>query len=245
MATQEVIKHTKKVYKIWNSKEHSFAHKLKEFVIEILIIVFAVSLSIWLHELSEHKEKKHIAREFLIGLKADLQKDVSDLESMHNSYKEQEKAFACFIKAAQLKQDLPVDSIQKYNSWVFFSFTTFTARVSRFEGLKSAGQLSYIENSVLLNDILNLYQNQLPWIDHITDTYIKFKQEKLYDYYDNHLPEGENYAEQVSKLIRQPVMQRYLRRGSLLKQILEETRKTKELSNLIIKHIETYLQKES
>src|SRR4051812_19152197 len=47
MAELEVVKHTKKVYKIWNSKEHSFWHKAKEFLIEIFIIVFAVSLSIW------------------------------------------------------------------------------------------------------------------------------------------------------------------------------------------------------
>ena len=46
MAEQEVIKHTKQVYKIWTSKTHSFWHKLKEFAIEIVIIVFAVGMTV-------------------------------------------------------------------------------------------------------------------------------------------------------------------------------------------------------
>jgi hypothetical protein len=32
MADQEISKHTKKVYKIWNSKEYKWQHKLKEFL---------------------------------------------------------------------------------------------------------------------------------------------------------------------------------------------------------------------
>jgi len=45
---EEVAKHTEKIYKTIKSREHSLAEKFKEIVIEILIIVFAVTLSIWL-----------------------------------------------------------------------------------------------------------------------------------------------------------------------------------------------------
>ena len=67
MAEEEVAKHTKKIYSIWNSKEHSFLHKLQEFFLEILIIVFAVTLSIWFHSWSEHK---HEQKEVLAGAAA-------------------------------------------------------------------------------------------------------------------------------------------------------------------------------
>jgi hypothetical protein len=65
MAEQEIIKHTKKVYKIWNSKEHSRWQKIKEFFIEILIIVFAVTISIWLHNWSEHRNQQEDVKVFL------------------------------------------------------------------------------------------------------------------------------------------------------------------------------------
>jgi len=43
MAEEEVAKHTKKIYKIWNNKEHGLWHKTKDFLIEIFIIVFLLA----------------------------------------------------------------------------------------------------------------------------------------------------------------------------------------------------------
>ena len=83
MAEQEIVKHTKKVYKIWNSKEHGFWFKLKEFLIEISIIVFAVSLSIWLHERSEHATQQQEVKEFLTGLRQDLLSDIMEEHISH------------------------------------------------------------------------------------------------------------------------------------------------------------------
>ena len=71
MAEQEVIKHTKKVYKIWGSKEHSFRQKVKEFFVEVFIIVFVITLSIWFHNRSEHSKEQEEVKHFLLGLKSD------------------------------------------------------------------------------------------------------------------------------------------------------------------------------
>jgi hypothetical protein len=46
----EVTKHTRKIFKTIKNPSHTFSEKLKEIVVEILIIVFAVTLSIWLHK---------------------------------------------------------------------------------------------------------------------------------------------------------------------------------------------------
>ena len=56
MAEQEVIKHTKNIFAVWNGSK-GFWHKLGEFFLEIIIIVFAVSLSIYLHDSSEQKHR--------------------------------------------------------------------------------------------------------------------------------------------------------------------------------------------
>lgn len=76
----EIIKHTKNIYSEMNNKNHSFKEKAKEVLAEILIIVFAVSLSIWLHSWSEERHEHKDAQLFLIGLKEDLQNDISKLE---------------------------------------------------------------------------------------------------------------------------------------------------------------------
>ena len=60
MAEQEVIKHTKKIFKVWSNKEHILRHKLKEFLVEVFIIVFAVTISIWFHNRSEHAHQQEM-----------------------------------------------------------------------------------------------------------------------------------------------------------------------------------------
>src|SRR6187549_1084859 len=94
MADQEVIKHTKKVYQVWKDGEQSWWHKLKEFLLEIAIIVFAVTISIWFHDLSEKRHKQHDVKEFLTGLKTDLQRDIIELQSDRRNYLRTGKAFA-------------------------------------------------------------------------------------------------------------------------------------------------------
>ena len=88
MAEQEVIKHTKKVFNILGNKNSSFWHKLKDFVLEIFIIVFAISISIWFHNWSEHKKEQKTAKTFLIGLKGDIQADIIETEDILKTYDE-------------------------------------------------------------------------------------------------------------------------------------------------------------
>ena len=80
MAENEIVKHVEAAYKVAKDPEKHWLHKLKEILIEILIIVFAVSLSIWFHNwsdsLHEHKEE----REFLVGLQKDIRADLEDAQ---------------------------------------------------------------------------------------------------------------------------------------------------------------------
>ena len=59
MAELEVAKNLKKAVEIAKSEKHTWKDKLKEIALEIVIIVFAVSLSIYLHSWSEHREHQH------------------------------------------------------------------------------------------------------------------------------------------------------------------------------------------
>jgi hypothetical protein len=173
MADQEVIKHTKKVYKIWNTNTHTLWHKIKEFLIEIIIIVFAVTLSIWVHDRSEHRHQQKEVKEFLLGLRQDLQADLKEMKDDVQSYKMQGNAFH-YISSVKMNGKLEADSLKKYQSWLF-NTTRLQQNNGRFEGFKSSGRIGNIEDEQLQTNIMDLYQENIPSLLSSTDVYIRWK----------------------------------------------------------------------
>lgn len=184
MAEQEVIKHTKKIYKVWSSKEHSFWAKVKEFVLEILIIVFAVSLSIWLHGRSEHAHQQQDVKDFLLGLQADLKNDLNEMNADRERFVLSGKAYT-YLRSVKLNQAINLDSIRVYND-VLFNSTGLIPNNGRFEGFKSAGRIGTIEDKVLQNEIMDLYQENIPFLIVLTNYYNTEKQE-LKGYFNKNL----------------------------------------------------------
>ena len=179
MAEQEVIKHTKKVYKVWNSKEHSFWQKLKEFLIEIFIIVFAITLSIWVHNKSEHAHQQDDVKKFLIGLKSDLKSDLAEMQNDRASYLDQQAAFSYIAGVRQNHNLISFDSLRKYSNWLF-NTTALEPNNGRFEGFKSSGKIGWIENEELQNDIMDLYQEDIVSLLNSTNNYIITKRKFFY-----------------------------------------------------------------
>lgn len=184
MAEQEVIKHTKKIYKVWNSKEHSFWAKVKEFVLEILIIVFAVSLSIWLHGRSEHAHQQKDVKDFLLGLQADLKNDLNEMKIDRATFINSGKAYR-YLTNLKLNEAINADTIKVYQD-VLFNSTGLIPNNGRFEGFKAAGKIGTIENKELQNEIMDLYQENILFLIALTDYYNGEKQ-KLRDYFNKNL----------------------------------------------------------
>jgi len=179
MAEQEVIKHTKKIYKVWNSKDHSPWQKIKEFLIEIFIIVFAITISIWFHNRSEYGHQQAEVKEFLIGMKSDLNHDLAEMENDKHSYLAQESAFR-YLTSIKMNETLNSDSLAKhYNP--LFNTTALNVNNGRFEGFKSSGKIGNIENKELQNDIMDLYQEDIVSLLTSTNSYIANKK-KFFDY---------------------------------------------------------------
>jgi hypothetical protein len=198
MAELEVAKNMKKAVDIAQSKEHSLWHKMKEIAMEILIIVFAVSLSISLHSWSEHREHQHETQIFLKGLKLDLQKDITEMKIDIQAYKKQQKIFA-YISSIPDGKIANKDSIEKNKSYLF-SFTGIGKTNGRYEGMKTSGRLQYIENDELQNSILDLYEENVPLLKISTD-YYKIQKVKLTDYLIDNTqgyPNG-NFLTMISK----------------------------------------------
>lgn len=178
MAEQEIAKHTKKIFGIWKTQS-SFLHKLSEFITEILIIVFAITLSIYFHDRSVLQHQRHEAKEFLLGLREDLKTDIQEMNGDKSSYELSGMIFR-YIAHRKLNEPLNADTIHKYENWIF-NTTGLIANSGRFEGFKSSGKMGTIENKELQNYIMDLYQENIPSLITSTDYYTAKKQ-KLFEY---------------------------------------------------------------
>jgi len=160
MADQEVIKHTKKIVSLWGDKRSPFWHKLKDFVIEILIIVFAVSISIWLHNWSEHNNEQKVTRTFLLGLRDDIKADIAETKEILETYKEYGLLYTWLSNLDPSK--VPNRDSLKQALVKIRNNTFLRAHKSRFEGFLSAGKIMTIENDSLTQNILEYYEEILP-----------------------------------------------------------------------------------
>ncbi len=173
MAEDEIAKHSRKIYKTWFNKELTIWHKISEFLIEITIIVFAVSISIWFHNMSEHKHQQEEVKQFLTGLKADLTQDIREMKNDKESYQKQSEIFT-YLSRLKKNQQPSRDTLNAYNNWLN-NTTALNPNDGRFQGFKSSGKIGTIENDSLQNDIMDLYEENIPALLHSTDSYIRIK----------------------------------------------------------------------
>ena len=159
MAENEIVKHVEAAYKALQQPNTNWLHKLKEVLIEIAIIVFAVSLSIWFHNWSDSLHERKDEREFLLGMKTDIQADLENARGDSGFYATQLYRLG-YIQRVAVGQPLSPDSLKAYQG-VFFSNTNLEPHISRYEGLKGSGKLGIIENPDLRNNIINLHEEAI------------------------------------------------------------------------------------
>jgi hypothetical protein len=178
MAEQEVIKHTKKIFGLWKS-DNSFFHKLGEFLLEIFIIVFAITLSMYFHDWSELRHQRHETKEFLLGLRQDLETDIAEMNDDKKSFEKSGRAFR-YITSRKLNEQLNPDTMNKHTGWIF-NTTGLIPNSGRFEGFKSSGKIGTIEDKELQNNIMDLYQENIPSLISSTNFY-NLKKQRLFEY---------------------------------------------------------------
>lgn len=198
MQELETIKHLSNAYSSWNSKKYSLWEKLKKIVVEILIIVFAVMLSIWFHEKSILHHKEMEVKQFLLGLKVDLKKDISEMkEDKEGSLKER----AAFHYLANVKpnQDVNADSLKKYQGSIFLKILLLP-NDGRFEGFKSSGKMGDIDNLILQNDIMDLYQEQYKILQTVSGAYLG-KKDMFFNYYIKNFKKSSDSVSNISAIL--------------------------------------------
>ncbi len=155
----ELTKHTRKIITEIRNPKHSMSEKAKEIITEVCIIVFAVTLSIWLHGWSEHRHEQAEAYSFLTGLKSDLAQDIKLLEDHKSVALKIDSNFAFLIRVKNL-QVHPSDTVL-YNH-LYFETRTTHPNIGRYAGFKSSGKINTIENDSLKQNILTFYEQTIP-----------------------------------------------------------------------------------
>lgn len=128
-----------------------------------------------LHDWSEQKHKQAEVKEFLFGLKEDLNSDIKEMEQDKLSYKAPGYAFN-YITSLKPKDEINTDSLEKHRSH-FFRLIGLVSYIGRFEGFKSSGKIGNIENKVLQNDVMDLYQENIPSLINTTNFISSFKRD--------------------------------------------------------------------
>jgi hypothetical protein len=155
----EVTKHTRKIYRAWKNPQGGVAEKIRDVLVEIAIIVFAVSLSIWLHSWSEHRHEQKEVTEFLTGLKKDLEQDIRLLERNTNIISRIRDNYQRLGTLASAAPDPYADSLINHFE---VDLLVMRPNIGRYEGFKSSGKIGTIENDSLKENILIYYQQTLP-----------------------------------------------------------------------------------
>ena len=159
----EIMGHSKKAVKIWQAPEKKLMEKFKEILTEILIIIFAVSFAAFIERTREHYKEKAEAKVLLTGLKSDLDNEINQIRRSENDMLSMKKSYTLFEKFRASS----ADSLKKADFKESFFIPKFNSKPlnGRYEGFKSSGKIETIENDSLRNDILKLYQEDMPFID--------------------------------------------------------------------------------
>lgn len=234
MAELEVIKHTQKMHEIVTKKDHSFLEKVKELGLEIFIIVFAVSLSIWLHGWSEHRHEQEQVEKFLTGLKSDIQSDVDDSKAIIKEYQEFGKIYGSL---SALDQNKPFDQESLKKQLPYINANIYLRpKVYRFNGFVSSGRIGNIENDSLSLNILKFYQVTIPEVDASESGWIS-RQKKLQNYLEENLNNPESITDNW-KVLSTPKGKQFTKKLIPWNQIYERYNNLIKSGETIIKQID-------
>ncbi len=188
MAEDEIVKHSMAVIRAWKNPHTSWKKKAAEILTEILIITFAISISVWFHNWSDRLHERGEEREFLEGLRVDLAGDTVNLNGNRDVYEHSLQGFNYFSRVGA-GAPLNTDSAVTYNG-TFFNSTELGAHTSRYEALKGSGKFGIIRNKELLHNIIYLNEALYTRINDLDKYYLQFQQQLSVQLMDNVTPDS-------------------------------------------------------
>lgn len=167
----EIIKHSRNIKDKLEEKNEK-SERWKEIITELLIIIFAVSLTAWFHDLNEHRSQQKEVKEFLGDLKDDLNKDIEGLKVQNKAISELINQF----KFARKLNKAVTDSLDKtkvsYPLNTDFRLFFGEENNGNYESFESSGKIVFIENKKLKKFILSYYKHHIPAAEKTGETFV-------------------------------------------------------------------------
>ncbi|MDP9079449.1 MAG: hypothetical protein M3O71_18610 [Bacteroidota bacterium] len=233
MAEHEIIKHTREIIKVVKNPG-DLKHKIGDTILEIAIIVFAITLSLFVERYREHQQEQTLEHNFLTSLVGDLKGDLQQLHNDSANYARMNKSFA-YLRQAYTGKKLNPDSALKAAEYLYNS-VEFVPSNSRYEALKASGKLDVIENKTLQVEIVNLYQQTMAGLILSTKSFSAFKN-KMSDYADYNIvftKTGNN----IQQVMERPVTYNLLNKEGFITNIIDQYHQTSLEVRKIITEIE-------
>lgn len=234
----ELKKHIHNIVKESLNRKRPLWKRVGEILIEVLIIVFAVSFAVYMEKEREHTHDKKEVKEFLLGLKADLENDRKEMNDDIWGYETSAKWLSYFVNEKNINKD----SLKTY-SWVLISKTHLLANKGRYEGFKASGKMNTIENHQLRNRILDFYEERIVGLTNTTQDYMDFKDQMLQIFYRERKGRGTD-RDNLMDILKKDELNNYLRTLSDVKDITIKYNLTINDAEAIIQLIDQMYQVE-
>jgi hypothetical protein len=232
MAEHDVSKHTREIVKLVK-EPGKLKHKIVDIFLEIGIIVFAITLSLFVERYREHQQEVKLEHNFLANQVDDVKANIQQLKEDSAGYVIMLRSFD-YLKQAYFGKKLQPDSALFAVNYLYNS-VEFVPSSSRYEALKASGKLDVIENKQLQIDIVNFYQLTIPALVTSTTDFSDFKN-KLGDYTDHNLVLKKN-SSNIQQLMESPVFYNLLNKGEFIKYIILRYHITIAQAQKILKEI--------
>ena len=201
----EVQKYTRKVFKTFKDPHQTFIEKAKEIFVEIMIIVLAVTISIWFHNWDLHRHEQKNVKDFLKGLKEDMSKQLTFLEEDKAITKMLDSNYQYLLKLDKSKLSSHDTALEKeLDRHMRFTIPLTQPNDGSYQGFKSSGKIETIEDDSLKKDILVFYQQTMPDLNY-AQNYVNSLELKLIDFYFQ-----KNEQELMTHFLTTRQMQSYL-----------------------------------
>ncbi|MGF7037700.1 hypothetical protein [Mucilaginibacter lappiensis] len=242
MSTNEVIKHSRRVFGLLKKDNLKPGHKLGEILTEIAIIVFAISLSLVLERWRQNQDDQKLEKKFLAGLKTDLTHDLEELKGSSAKCISMKNAAKYFLRPEN-GIDWSSDST-KYYSYKLFHNVYFFPNTNRYESLKSSGKLDVIEDEALQNTIIDLYQTKIPDLGQQINFFNQFLNTQVKDYLIHNFKRDTNNQVVLDRsFFTQPGIKNILSFYTDLDDVLKRANASLDESEVVLKKIDSLLKK--
>ena len=210
MAEEELIRgHAKQALQELTDKKKGWKEKSKDFLWEIVIIIVAVNITLWFHSWSEKRHERELEKNFLIGIRSDLNIVKDNLVATLTYYQQPTINYYDSVWV-QMDEHRINTAFVDSNSLMLLDTRYFTYNSSRFESFKSSGYLRLIENEAVSNGITQLYTCSLPWREAADKSVFDDRQHDFTTYIGSKARIDSDGKMYISKLLNNPDVKYHL-----------------------------------